>query len=185
MKKMLYSVVAVLAIGLLGSASICEAAMEIYLQIPEIPGDVYTDKVHQNWIVVESISHQLEQAESTYSGTRTAGKVHMGNFVIVKRIDRASPKLYLFGCNGRQIPEMTVDVVTTTSKGKIIFMQYKLKGVMVTSVQPVVVAGEDRPSETVSFNFGKIEWNYTQIGPDGAPKGDIKTFWDVWANTGG
>ncbi len=45
--------------------------------------------------------------------------------------------------------------------------------------------GEALPLEEVSFNYGKIEWTYTETDhKTGKPKGDVATFWDLTCNKG-
>jgi glutamyl-tRNA reductase len=45
--------------------------------------------------------------------------------------------------------------------------------------------GRALPLEEVSFNYGKIEWTYTETDhATGKPKGDVKANWDLKANKG-
>jgi type VI secretion system secreted protein Hcp len=67
-------------------------------------------------------------------------------------------------------------------------MEYKCTDVIVSTVRPGGSAqgGESLPLEEVSFNYGKIEWIYTETDhKTGKGKGDIKAHWDVVANKGG
>jgi len=60
--------------------------------------------------------------------------------------------------------------------------------VIVSGVRPGGSAqgGENLPLEEVSFNYGKIEWTYTETDHrTGKPKGDVKAHWDLVANRGG
>jgi type VI protein secretion system component Hcp len=36
--------------------------------------------------------------------------------------------------------------------------------------------------EEVTFSYGRIEWKYTSIGPDGRPMGEIRSGWDLMRN---
>lgn len=68
------------------------------------------------------------------------------------------------------------------------YMEYILTDSIVSSVRPGGSAqgGEALPLEEVSFNYGKIEWIYTETDHEtGQPKGDVKTNWDLVANKGG
>ena len=67
------------------------------------------------------------------------------------------------------------------------YMEYVLNDVIVSSVRPggSSEGGEALPLEEASFNYGKIEFIYTQTDhKTGKPKGDVKAHWDLVANKG-
>ncbi len=105
----------------------------------------------------------------------------------MKTLDKASPKLALALCNGQRIAEVEIHLARATGdKQKL--MAYKLTDVIVSSVTPQASAQgtDERPMEEVTFNYGKIEWTYTELDSDtGQPKGDVTSYWDVISNTGG
>jgi type VI secretion system secreted protein Hcp len=62
-------------------------------------------------------------------------------------------------------------------------MEVKLEEVIVSNVNPGGSNGSDFPSETVSFNYGKIKWTYTQQKrADGSGGGNVAGGWDLTAN---
>ena len=114
-------------------------------------------------------------------------RVDLQDFSIVKTLDKASPKLALYCCNGTHIAEVVLELCRAT-EDKERYMQYRLSDVMVTVARPSAgtVAGQARPLEEVSFNYGKVEWIYTETDPvTGKPKGNVEAHWDVVRNTGG
>ncbi len=44
-----------------------------------------------------------------------------------------------------------------------------MENVIVSSYQPGGSGGGDKPMESVSFNFGKLKWEYTPLNQDGKP----------------
>ena len=62
-------------------------------------------------------------------------------------------------------------------------MHYELEDVIISSFKPRggAVSGDGRPQEDISFNYSKIEWNYTFYSLDGKGN-DVMTSWDVAAN---
>jgi type VI secretion system secreted protein Hcp len=66
-------------------------------------------------------------------------------------------------------------------------MEYKMTDVVVSSYRPDGASkGGEIPLEEVKFNYGKIEWTYTETDhKTGAAKGDVKANWDITANKGG
>jgi len=164
-------------------------AFDCFLNIDGIPGES-TDEKHQDWIELLSYSHGLSQTSSgsvSSGGARTAERCDHQDFSVVKTLDKASPKLALFCCNGKHIDKITVELCRATGD-KQLYMIYEMLNVIVSSVRPggSSQGGEALPLEEVSFNYGKIEWIYTETAHDtGKPKGDIKANWDLELNKGG
>jgi type VI secretion system secreted protein Hcp len=165
------------------------AVYAIFLHIDGLSGES-TDEQHEDWIEVLSYSHSISQpaASSISSGSsRIAGRSEHQSFTVVKQLDKSSPKLALYCCSGTHIPEVILELCYVTGD-RLRFMEYTLSDVMVSSVSPSgsVESGEARPIEEVSFSYGRIEWNYTEMDPDtGKAKGNVEAHWDLTTNTGG
>jgi type VI secretion system secreted protein Hcp len=164
-------------------------AFDCFLKIDGIPGESTDDK-HKDWIEILSYSHGLDQpssgAQST-GGARSAERVNIHDFSIVKILDKASPKLALFCCKGEHIKKIKMELCRATGD-KTKYMEYSFEDVIVSGVRPGGSAkgGETLPMEEVTFNFGKIEWTYTATDhKTGKPSGDVKAHWDLTANKGG
>ncbi len=164
-------------------------AFDCFLKIEGIEGECTDDK-HQKWIELLSYSHGVSQPGSgsvSSGGARSAERCDHQDFSIVKTLDKTSPKLNLYCCNGTHITKITVDLCRATGD-KQKYMQYVLSDSIVSSVHPGGSAqgGETLPLEEVSFNYGKIEWIYTETDhKTGKPKGDIKSNWSLVENKGG
>jgi type VI secretion system secreted protein Hcp len=164
-------------------------AFDCFIKIDGVPGESSDDK-HKDWIEILSYSHGLSQPGSgsaSSGGGRSAERCDHQDFSIVKTLDKASPKLALFCCRGDHIKEIKMDLCRATGD-KQKYMEIKLSNVIVSSWRPGGSAqgGESLPLEEVSFNYGKIEWIYTQTDHEtGKPKGDVKANWDLVANKGG
>jgi type VI secretion system secreted protein Hcp len=164
-------------------------AFDAFLEIEGIPGESTDDK-HKNWIEILSFNHGLSQpssgAQST-GGARSAERCNHQDFSVVKILDKASPKLALFCCNGKHIGKIKFELCRATGN-KQKYMEYVLTDVIVSSVRPGGSASgaEQLPLEEVSFNYGKIEWTYTETDhKTGASKGDVKANWSLVENKGG
>jgi len=163
-------------------------AFDAFLKIDGIPGESTDDK-HKDWIEILSYSHGLSQpaagARST-GGAASGERCNHQDFSIVKVLDKASPKLALYCCNGTHIKSVKLELCRATGD-KQKYMEYLLSDVIVSGVRPGGSAqgGENLPLEEVSFNYGKIEWTYTETDhKTGKPKGDVKANWDLVANKG-
>jgi type VI secretion system secreted protein Hcp len=164
-------------------------AFDAFLKIDAIPGESTDDK-HKEWIELLSFSHGISQPASgsaSTAGGRSAERCDHQDFSVVKTLDKASPKLELFCCNGTHIKKINVELCRAAGD-KQKYMEYNLSDVIVSSVRPggSSKGGETLPLEEVSFNYGKIEWVYTETDhSSGQPKGNVKTNWDLTANKGG
>ncbi|MHC5061567.1 MAG: Hcp family type VI secretion system effector [Planctomycetota bacterium] len=164
-------------------------AFDCFLKIDTIKGECTDDK-HKEWIEILSYSHGLSQPSSgsvSSGGARSAERCDHQDFSIVKTLDKASPKLTLACCNGEHIATIKM-ALCRAAKDKGKYMEYILSDVIVSSVRPGGSAqgGEALPLEEVTFNYGKIEWVYTETDhKTGKPKGDVKAHWDLVTNKGG
>jgi type VI secretion system secreted protein Hcp len=162
---------------------------DAFLKIDGIDGESTDDK-HKSWIEVMSFSwgaHQPASGSSSSGGARSAERVDLADFSVVKTLDKASPKLFLHCCNGKHIPSAVIELCRAT-EDKQKYMEYKMSDVIISSVRPGGAAGgsERLPLEEVSINYGKIEVIYTETDhKTGKPKGDVKANWDTTSNKGG
>ncbi len=160
-----------------------------FIKIQDIPGESTDDK-HAEWIEILSFSHGVSQPGSgsvSSGGSRTAERCEHQDFSIVKTLDKATPKLNLYCCNGTHIPEIVVELCRAGGD-KQKYMEYKMTDVIISSVRPGGSAkgGDNLPLEEVTFTYGKIDWTYTETDhKSGAPKGDVSTHWNLHTNTGG
>ena len=163
-------------------------AFDAFLKIEGVAGESTDDK-HKDWIEVLSFHWGVSQpasASSSSGGARSAERCNHQDFSIVKTLDKASPKLALFCCNGKHVKEVTLALCRATGD-KQKYMEYKLSDAIISGVRPGGAAqgGEPLPLEEVSFNYGKIELTYTETDhKTGKPKGDVKANWDLTANKG-
>ena len=161
-------------------------AFDAFLKVDGVPGESTDDK-HKDWIEVLSYSCGVSQPASgsaSSGGGASSERADFQDFSIVKALDKASPKLALACADGTHIKEVIVELCRAGGD-KVKYMEYKLSNVIVSSVRPGGSSGgaETLPLEEVSFNFGKIEWTYTQQKrADGSGGGNVAAGWDLEAN---
>jgi type VI secretion system secreted protein Hcp len=94
----------------------------------------------------------------------------VGNEVtLVKLVDSASPTLFEKACQGE-----TIDFALLTARKAgdkpLEFIKIKFEEVFIASVQPAGAPGrDDFPLESLTLNYGKITYDYTQQKEDGSP----------------
>jgi len=183
MKRCTYLLVAVFLVGLFSLALASEAEAAIYVWFNGIPGEA-KDKDHRNWTDAKSVNHQIKQSGTMHvGGGGGAGKVQYGDFVVVKEIDKTSPKLNLLCANGKHISEVIIDMTASyTDAGRVTWLQYKLEKVLVTSVDTTFTTIEKDFIEKVTLSFGKITCTYKEMDERGMSKGKVTYSWDVEKN---
>jgi len=161
-------------------------AGDCFLKIDGIPGES-TDEKHKDWIELMSYSHGVSQmagGDRSTGGAASGGRCDHQDLSIVKTLDKASPTLDLFCCNGTHIKNVVVELCRATGK-KEKYMEYKMEDVIISSVS-IGGGGGGIPTESVSFNYGKMTWNYIQTDHQtGAAKGNVQKYWSVIENKGG
>lgn len=152
---------------------------DIFVKIGDIKGES-NDASHKDWVDVLSYSHGMTNMGSETHGGES-GKPSHEDFVIVKKLDKSSPKLYEALNTGEHIPEVRIELIRK-GEAKQKFMEYKLTDVLITSTKIEGDTSETAPVEQVSFSYSKIEWIYTPQKEDGSSDASIKTGWDLKLN---
>ena len=148
----------------------------MFLKLSGIAGES-TDPNHPNEIVALGFS----QGVTGGGGTTRAS---FSDLTVSKRVDAATPLLYLNAAQSTHLDQAVLTVRSSTSGQKPIeFYQIILTDVFITGVQTSGDTGTDRPTESVSLKFAKIEWRYVPVNPDGSPGTPIITTWNLAANT--
>ncbi len=159
-------------------------AFDAFLKIDGIPGESTDDK-HKDWIEIKSYNHGMTQPQSATAssvGGGTTERCEHHDFSIVKLMDKASPKLYEFCSKGAHIKDVTLELCRAGGD-KLKYLEVKMEQVIVSHVAPSGSSGEGFPAESVSFNYGKIKWTYTQQKrADGTGGGNVTGGWDLTAN---
>ncbi len=159
-------------------------AFDTYIQLDGIQGES-TDEKHKNWIDVFSFSTGVSQQGAGAigsSGQRVAGKADFHEMTVTKRVDKSTPYLNKFCALGKHIPKGVIEICTTTGNKEVLF-KYTLESVVVSSVNMGGGQGQEVPVETVSFQFGKVKWEYNQLDPKtGAKQGNTTAEHDLLSN---
>jgi type VI secretion system secreted protein Hcp len=159
-------------------------AGDMFLKFGDIKGES-ADAKYKEWIPIESWSWGESQAGSAGRGAGSGvGKVDMSDFSFMKFMDKATPKLILACANGQHIP--AVEFVARKAGGEQAeYLKMKLSDVLISSYQTSGSSGGSLPTESISINFSKIEFEYLQQDAKGKTASAGKMNWDVRANKGG
>jgi len=140
--------------------------MSVFVQIPGITGGA-TEKNHTGWIQVDSmqfgvgrsLNKPLGHATSREAGQPTVSEIH-----VTKQMDNASIELFGWSVASFSTKKIQIDVTSTGRTDKP-FASYKLENAVISGYS-VSGSGNSQPTESISFNFTKIEETYLTIGAD-------------------
>lgn len=155
----------------------------IFCKVEGIPGES-TDARHKDWIEVLSFQHGIHLPVPSVPGGPgvPSGRSQHQEFVIVKHLDKASPKLYESVCTGKHFKTVTIEMLRAGNQFK--FMEIDLDDVIISGVAPAgsAQATDPLPAESVNFFYERIRWIYTPMLPDGSPGPQVTGGWDIAAN---
>jgi len=158
------------------------AAVDYFLKIDTIDGESTDDK-HKGEIDLESWSWgETQSGTSSGQGGGGAGKVSMQDFHFVMKINKASPKLMLACATGQHIPKAVL-VCRKAGTEQQEFFKVTMSDLLVSSYQTGGSGHSDIvPTDQISLNFSKIEFEYKEQKPDGSLGGAVKAGYDLKAN---
>lgn len=161
-------------------------AFDAFLKIetPDIKGES-TDEKHKGEIEIFSFSVGASNPVtiSSATGGGGAGKVSLSSFSFMKKTDKTSPVLFQATCAGTHYKEALV-CIRKAGETQLEYLKYTFSEVMIESIQwSGSTGGDDTPTESCSFAFGKMQIDYQPQGKDGkAEGGAIHGGWWVTKN---
>jgi len=151
----------------------------MFIQITGIDGEA-TDDAHKDWIEILSYSMGMADPEAGATGaTRRRGTVVLEDIVLVKELDKSSPKLMEKCAKGEVIPSLVMDVCRVAGESSSTYYKYELENVMVTSFYSSGSTEEGVPVETITLNYEEITVTYTETDSEGKSKGNVEFNWKV------
>jgi type VI secretion system secreted protein Hcp len=158
------------------------AAVDYFLKIEGVKGES-GDSKHKEEIDVESWSWGETQAGTAGHGSGSgAGKVKVQDFNFVKKVDKASPVLFLACANGTHYKSA---ILTARKAGKEQqeYLTITMSDILITSFQ---VGGSGHsdvvPTDQISINFAKLEFQYKEQKSDGTLGAAVKHGYDFFKN---
>ncbi|MGO9599182.1 MAG: Hcp family type VI secretion system effector [Isosphaeraceae bacterium] len=152
--------------------------MPIFCKYDGIDGDV-TAEGHEKWIELSSCQFGVGRSitNSTAKGCdREASAPSVSEIVVTKVTDGASCKLFqasLFG-EGKDVQ---IDFCKTDKDKLEPYLSLTLSNTLVSGFS--TSSGGDRPSESLTLNFTKIEFKNTGMGSANETGSPESTSWDL------
>jgi len=141
-------------------------AVDFFLKVDGADGES-TQSGHSNEIKIHSFSWGCSQQTSVSgSGGSAAGKASISDISVMKDLDKASPEMFKMLLTGKHIATavLTAQKATGSTTGAP-FLTITFGEVFVTSQQ--ISGSSEIPSESVSFSYNTIKFDYSTQGDDG------------------
>ncbi len=155
--------------------------MPIYLQYGpkgKIKGNV-TEKGHTDWVEVNSFQWGVGRGIGSPVGraaNREASAPSISEITVTKSMDKASFAFLQEALKGVGL-EATIHFCTTDKGSLRTYAEYKLTNCMISGYS--TSSGGDRPSESLSINFTKIEFMFVELGIDNANTDTPRVSYDA------
>jgi type VI secretion system secreted protein Hcp len=155
--------------------------MAIYMKItsPDIKGDVTTTGF-EGQIELSSFQWGIGRgvgSPSGASGNREASNPSISEVTVTKMQDNASGELLKESLSGEGKAKAEISFTRTDKGGAVVYIVYTLTDVMFSGFS--MSSGGDRPSESLSLNFTKIEVKYTPQKEDGTAGTPFPVTYDL------
>ena len=157
-------------------------AVDQFIKIEGIDGES-KDDAHTDEIDVLAWSWGLSQSGSFHvGGGGGSGKVDVQDISFTKYVDKASPVLTKYCCNGKHIPEAIL-TVRKSGENPLEYITITLTKVIISSITHGGSASDERLTENVTLNFAQVKYEYQPQDDAGAADGGkIEMGWDIEAN---
>jgi len=160
--------------------------MSAFLKLEGLDGEA-TDSKHKNWIKMQSMSSPVFRsiAEGAKDNERSRGTTTLGDIVIVRQLDKSSPKLAEACATGKPISKGQIDFCSQANNKEEPYLTYTLENCIVSSYSfHADGSGSPLPTEEITINYTKIEWKYITLDPKTLdPKGNVVGKYDPGAAT--
>ena len=176
-------VIASVLLGIIMTAAVVSGESECFLNIKGLRGNA-TEKFHKGWIKVINYRHNISglPAPSVLARQvpeRNYARAGAGEFALTKTTDPSTPALARMSTQRTPIPKIKIEQ-RWVGKDKDVYVAYVFYNVSIVDVKPSGSGPGGADFEDVSFNYGNMEWEYTETEhAAGKPKGNVETEWDM------
>src|SRR5437016_92647 len=135
-------------------------AVEMFLDIDGVKGESQA-KDFKDKIDIFSFSLGASNPSSVATGAGSgAGKVSISSISVQKIVDSATGELFLACCKGKHYKKAKLTVREAGGDKPVEYMVLDFEQVFVDSISWGAASGGEKPSESVSFSFAKIQVDY-------------------------
>ena len=160
--------------------------MSIFMQLEGIRGES-SDIFHKQWVDIESIEWRINRQITSRTSTRKdreSSNPEFSELLLFKRMDVATPYLFLESCCGRGKTIVIDCTKSGPSHGSDTYMQYRLENALISHYTVGVKNKRDkRPMEAIKINFKRLDQRYIPYNEDNIIQAPIAVGYDSSRNT--
>lgn len=153
-------------------ANVAEATSGVFLNVPGIPGEATFVRAAGQ---IDCVGFQWQTGQAKPSKYGNAGvctpgpnRLTLGELCVQKRMDKASPDLFLAAALGTDLKEVTITFWRLDPNVVAPSATYVLWGPIISSINVSSASANDPvPLENVCFTFDKFQETTTYQRPDG------------------
>ena len=124
------------------------------------------------------LHHPVKGFPRSLRSMHARAQIIMEDIVLVKQVDKATPKLMEKCAKGEVIPSVILEI-STGGTYKRTYYKYELKNVIVSSFYSKGDINEYVPTETFTLHFEWFKVTYSEIDHTGNIKGNVEFTWDT------
>ena len=156
-------------------------AMDMFLELPEIPGELQKKDHEGQWDLLSFAYGVVQQGSfDTLGRGGGTGKAEFQDLSIVKYIDKATPMIFQSCANGAHFDKATIHL-RKAGENPMEYLKVELENILITSAQHSGAASGDLPMELVTINCAKITETYTEQQADGSAGSPTVGTFDIRA----
>lgn len=148
-------------------------AFEAFLKLEGVPGESL-DAKHKDEIEILSFAWGVDQTGTVFA----PGGAEVAEFNLQALYSKASPRLFELAVTGGHSPE----ALLTLRKGgetPLEFLKYKFTDVLISGYQTSGSSDDDRPLDSFSLNFARVDIEYTEQKEDGSAGTVTRASYDL------
>jgi type VI secretion system secreted protein Hcp len=149
------------------------------MKLGDIKGQV-TESQHKEWIELHSLQYGVGRGIPTAVGAgtnREASLPSVSEIVCTKGFDNSSVELYKLALAGKAKEGVLHCVTVGGNEQTHTYLEIKLTDCLISGYS--MSSGGDKPSESISLNFTKIEYRFIGLDAKGGELAPKSAGWDL------
>jgi type VI secretion system Hcp family effector len=157
------------------AAAACAQIALIFTSIADVTTKAFFEGVTTEPVFID---------EMTHATTHAPGGICAHEVVMARQSDKSTPKLMEKACAGQAVTSVRVET-RDEDASSIEYFRIKFNEVLISYFSTAGSPPADAPTESLSFNYGKVEYTYIKTDQTGRNGDATSSYWDEDAVMGG